>query len=444
MDVPDSLVEMERASEWEDWPRVLEIGTSLLDSLGPEAAGAVHLFLGRAFFSLGSNAEALEHFTSGLEGPTPPDVEGLDEFAYFAGMAAMTAGDLDRSRSFLRMAADHGETGSWAGGASTRGLAQIETELGNVDEAIARLTTLAGAVNPFTNMLMARALAAKGSAAAARLQLAAMGQLLPEPSTDASQAEMMTSASAWVSAAEIHLELGHVPEAHRALDECRAALDAAGSPAIPALAYMEVFRAAAHRLDGRPEEAERMLNDRTRVEDPPGDLEPIVLRERARIAFDLGDAEHAKERWEQASTAFRAIGYERRASSTLDEIANGPPVARVHPSHSEDLETVLADTPLPDGVIVSLRLPEQETEASRVMASMFELCQQIEDVLTDRGCEYDGWEVGDGTFNFYCYGDPDVIWPAIEPLVAQGSRLGGSAMFRNDGSERTSEIPPSG
>lgn len=435
----DVVDRMRRASELEDWQRVLELGGST-----GNAGSAIDLMIGRALFSLGRHREALARFETGLQADDPGGVD-IGESAYFAGMAAMLTGDLERARAHFGMAIERASDKSWAGDAAVRGLAQVETELGSFDEALHLLEGPArkGGPSPFTHVLRARAFARKGNARSARWELSAAGRLIPEPEPDAAHAALKSAASMLVGMAEVYVELGHTPEAHNALDTCTRALETAGWPDIPAAAYLLVFRAGAHRLDGRLPQAERLLDTCATHERLARDLAPMILRERARVAATLGEHTDAERLWREASDAFQGIGYRQQAEACLREIEHGPPVASPHPSATEELALMAREANLPDGVIIDLRMPESSEAPETELAAMLRIADAVASAVEQAHAgEYDGWEVGDGAFSIFCYGDPDTIWSAIEQHVARSAAYGGSAVLRKAGKERKIELTP--
>ncbi len=429
-DARDALSDLRTAYASQDWNRVLALAAALRGpDLAPPIRSAVDLTVGTALFSLGRNAEALGAFETGLSQETAAGVD-RNEPAYFAGMAAMMSGDLERSRRHLQAAVEGSVGSPWPHDAAVRGLAQVEGELGHFDEGLALLRQAGPDISSqvISLIIAARLHARAGRVAEAivGLQLATAG-LSIDLSDDIPRSEIQTIATMLSTGADVYNTLGQPSEALPILDRSDALLARVGDPPIPARHYARLFRAASLRLLGRVDEAEAILDAAEGMEGAADDAAPIALRERARIAFDQGDADRATRLWEEAARGFEAVGYVWQAGEARREIAGGPPRERP--------VAAVPEPDLPDAVIVRFRGSGDDAATHE---RLLEVAHAVEDLVP---AAYDGWEVGPDAFVVYLYGDPHAIWRVIaETVRASAPPSGGTVTLRMNGEETTTEL----
>ena len=405
MDVQRAVIDLEMAAASQDWGTVVEIGDSLLDA-DPSLRAWTQAMRGRALFSLGRNAEAADAYDEALT--APPDGINLTESFYFAGMAAKLAGDIDRALRFLRRG-QHADPRSWATGAIARGLSQIALDRDLLDEAWNAVAQLPEdrAQRALQHVIRARIRVAQDDPTGAREELSE-ARAVVGVSRDATPAQAATVCGMMTTAGAMYVELGDPGNARTVLEIAGYLFDRAGRREIPPSSYIPLFRAAVARLEGDLEGAERLLDEcRSRPAAAP-DVEPFLLRESARIAWDRGDRDRARDLWERSASEFEARGYMMHARRLRSEMNVGPPKARLAPPPKE----------LPDGVLVSF----EATTEDRIR-ELVALTDSLTDLVADSDAgEVDGWEAGGGTFVIFLYGDPHRLWNAIEQPVKEALR----------------------
>ena len=399
MDVQRAVIDIEMATASQDWGTVVSTGDLLLDadrSLRPWTQA----MRGRALFSLGRNAEAADAFDEALS--TPPEGINLTESLYFAGMAAKLSGDVDRALGFLRRGQTEGDPRSWASGAIARGFAQIALDRDLLDEAWNALAELPEdrAQRSMHHVIRARIRVGQDDRNGARNELTAARQVVGV-ARDATPAQAATVCGMMTVAGAMYLELGDAEDARTVLEIAEYLFDRAGRRDIPPSSYIPMFLGGVCRLEGDLDGAERLLEEcRSRPFAAP-DVEPLLMRETARVVWDRGDPERARELLARAAARFEELGYAMHARRVRGEMTDGPPKA-------PDPDA------LPDGVFVSI----EAKDADRIR-ELVGLTDRLTDVVAAAVAgEVDGWEAGEGTFVIYLYGDPDRLWNAIEqPLT---------------------------
>jgi tetratricopeptide (TPR) repeat protein len=432
------------AVERQDWTATIRHGDRLLgeETLPGEDVALVQLSLGTAQFVLGRPERALPLLESGID--SAPTGVALAEHHYFAGMSAMMVGDLDRARRMLRRAVAHPERDSWALDAARRGLAQVDTELGDLDGALSvvEASPMTSETYLLNEVIRASIHRRAGRADEARVYLFGPAQQLPEHPDRASPEENATVASMLVKIAGEYTELGHAAEARGALDEARRRFLLTGRPGLSEAAYLPVLEAEVSRLEGDLDAADRHLDLAADGAEGPADLEPLRLRAAARIAWERGDAGRAHDLWSRAADGFAQIDHRWMAAATRDEVQEGPPRPEPHPDIAELMQPPEGWQP-PDGIVLSFAVtPEHGTDVER--SELMGLAEEVGQEIEAGGYgEVDGWGSGDGTFGVYLNGDPDQLWATAEPRIRDAARRYDTrVVIQRDGEEIPLDLDP--
>ncbi|NNK63550.1 MAG: hypothetical protein HKO98_10055 [Gemmatimonadetes bacterium] len=400
----------------QDWHAVVRLASA--DPRGEEA-----LLVGHARWYLGEVGEALALLEEGLSGSDRSPAQ-LSAFRYAAGMARLLKGDPAGARRHLLEALEAPTDDAFRFPA-LRGLAQVEMELGLLDAAAHHLRHLPdfGPGHHLQHALRAKVAWRAGRVDEARAHLwHALGYAISVTPTVVEGSDpypLVDDAGLLVAGAEILAAMGHGEECQRALDTATALLGASGVTGLPVHTHLELHRALAYRLTGEHEDAAELLDAVEEDATAAGarDLLATVARERARLLWDRGDRDEAREALAAAARQFDAIGYVWEADATRHEATAGPP-APVPTEPLEDWfeEDVGTDEPPPVGVVVSLILPEDEYDLPDLIGA---LTEELADRLaeTTRGL-VDGWGTDGRDLEIFVYGDdPAALWEAMkEPI----------------------------
>jgi hypothetical protein len=258
-----------------------------------------------------------------------------------------------------------------------------------------------------------------------------IGALAMDPSDDVGS--LMNGAIALVGGAEVLADLGHARAALDLVERARARTRQAGiaDPLIDGA--LTLVEAQAFSSLGRREDAVRLLGEVDA--DMSGEARILIEREHARLASGADGA----ARYAEALRLCDVLHYPAMARAIRQEIEVGPPTLADDPEPVErwaarSLETAIAET-RPYALVVRL-FYHDDLGAPEALENRIERLLRGDPslgVLDGVGSDGQAWEV------FLDGENPDRLWAAVEPLVAE-SGLRGEADIRTDLGIRTVRI----
>jgi tetratricopeptide (TPR) repeat protein len=329
--------------------------------------------------------------------------------AMWAERRLTEAGELFRAA----LAASPGlEDGWWF--STSRAMAQVAMELGDLDTARRHLARLPGQGVGVAQQMALRARLARieGDEDAAPLQIgAALRSLAGDGEMD--PGSLMNGAIALMWCGDVLRDLGFGRDASRVAELARQRVFLAGIHDPTLEAGLAVVEAGGARLAGDVTAAVRIL-DSIDLSLSPEFLMEITL-ERARLAWLADDKQEAQRFYEEAGAGAASLQYESMARSIREESAAGPRLLRAD-SHSELVarkSEELAGATKPYAVVVRYVV-------DRPLDSYFDVERTVEEFLSAR--PQLGYVDGNGTdgrvWDLYLEGeDPGNLWQEIRTLV---------------------------